>query len=1064
MSRVPRTSLLVLLALAVVVPGLLPLATVAAPALPPAPAPDPLLGPRPVGRDAPAVPVSFEPDAAGFVARAGAYRVLVRSDAVRFGLGGSEVAMRFVGGSPAELRAADLQPGVSNYYVGSDASAWVRGVSHYGRVTMQGVWPGIDVSLHAAGTSVEYDFLLAPGADASRILLQFDGAQSPRIAPDGALLLPTAAGELSHRAPVTWQDLASGARASVASGFRVLEDGTVGVQVGAYDPALPLTIDPVLLYATYVGGTATSPGYPYNGADSVQGVAVDGFGSVYMTGWTGSRDFPVANAIQPLKAGFTDLFITKLDPFGQLVYSTYLGGSENTSGIDIAVTPLGDVTVIGSTQTGNFPVLNPIASGGNVLVRLDPQGQLVRSTYLGYGSALSNGLDAAGNIYIGGVSSSQSFPTTAGAYRTNPNGYQMGFVVSMTPDAGSVRWATLFGGNIHTYLQEIAVTPGGEVAMGGYTYFSYGGFPVKNATQGSPLGDYEGFAAKLAAGGGSLVFSTFVGGYSSDYVHAVAVDTAGDTFVAGTTESTTLPVTSGVAQPTHHGGGQDAFVAKYTSSGALAYTSFLGGSDVDIAYGLAADAAGEAFVTGTTYSINFPLASPYYAYHPGLTYYAPFLTKLSATGSAFLFSTLFGYYGYGYSVVADGPGNVYFGGLSYGTNPRVNASLPNTGGSSGDGWVAAFIQSCGNPPVTTGSPSGTVGTNGWFRSSVTVTLTATSQSCPVPFTSYTLDGGAPQTGRLISITGDRTHTLTYFSRDILGGTESVKTLSPPVKIDTVAPLTTPQQAGLHGTGCWFRSDVAVTLAATDATSGVAKTTFSLDGAPNQTTTSLPASVTVTGAGVHSLTFASTDVAGNVEATRTLTICIDEVAPIVTLTRPGEGNAYVLDFSDPLRDPLPQTIVIGTVSVDADASDDFSGIDRVEFWVDDQLFAADLQAPFEEPWRAGAEALGTHHVMVVAYDRAGNVAFDGRDVLTLPTRVEGDVATANAALATLGLPPLPGIPSELPPIDFPPLPVSPVPIPDPPAVPELPLPPLPDVPALPDLPPPPVNAAPVLREA
>jgi Beta-propeller repeat len=309
-------------------------------------------------------------------------------------------------------------------------------------------------------------------------------------------------------------------------------------------------IDPTLVYSTYFGGSV---------GDGAHAIAVDAQGSVYITGDTGSGDFPTAQAAQPLPGGQRDAFVAKLDPSGSLVYSTYLGGSGWEAGAGVAVDRLGNAYVTGRTSSPDFPTLNPVQAnhaGGMYdayVAKLDPSGSLVYSTYLGGGAddvGLGIAVDRHFSAYVTGSTFSSDYPT-------------------------------------------------------------------QNALQSTHGGGYDAFVTKLDPSGSVLVFSTFLGGSSDDFGHAIGVDAKGRSCVAGGTASDDFPIANALQK--HLGGSADAFVAMLSSSGSsLSYSTFLGGKEWDAAYGVAVEPRGSAHVTGETSSDDFPTANPLQPQRAGL--------------------------------------------------------------------------------------------------------------------------------------------------------------------------------------------------------------------------------------------------------------------------------------------------------------------------------------------------------------------------------------------------------------------------------------------------------------
>lgn len=1021
------------------VAGLAPLASLAPPSAAAAAAPGAF-----------ALPLAFEPNlgqaAEGrYVVRGAGYAAFLGPDGIAFDLAaGDEVArvrMTFPGAAPATLVPGEAAAGVSSYYIGDDAAAWLHGVPRFARVTLQGLWPGIDLVFYGnEQRQLEYDLVLAPGADPSLVRLAFEGAV-PTLTASGTLNLASPSGALEHQAPIAYQDAPSG-RTPVASRLVLHPDGSVGFALGAFDASKTLVIDPILLYSQTIGGA---------GYDASSDIAIDSFGNAYLLGHTTSLNLNftkdgVDTAWQPVRAGFTDIFVVKFDAFGVFQWGTYLGGSQNNSWYSdgtergaITVDPLGNVYAATAAHYFDFPMKgqsfqpNNAGSWDAVLVKLSAAGQLVQSTWFGSAGAewpTGIGRDAAGNIYVAGISNAGQLPTTPGALqatRSGTSGNYDGWVAKFDPTLTQLLYCTYYGGsNGHESLKDLSVDAAGNAYIAGGTGST--DLPRTNAWQPSKSFYEDAFLAKLAPDGKSVVYATYYGAASTDSAYAVANDAAGNAYIAGTTDSTGLAIRGAAAQPLNAGGQSEAFLAKFSASGTLVYSTYLGGALADVASAVGVDAKERAVVTGWTNSWNFPTkAGPndWYRAANDTIYYDTFLTRIdtkaTTQAAALVYSTYFGtvgYHDYGNAIIVDGPGNFYVAGEFAGGFPIANNTMPPPkpgGAGSWNAYIAAFIDTCLNLPVTTASVAALAGGAGWWRSNAMVTLTATSLSCPVPFTFWWLDGGNMSQGRLVPINGDGSHTLVYRSRDLLGGNELNKTTI--VKIDTTPPVTTPVISGSPGVGCWYRSQVTVTLGATDANgpravSGVSPTGtwYSLNNATwvNGKTLSISAS------GYHDLRYYTFDVAGNQEAVKTTRICLDYVPPTVDMTRPTNASIYVLDIEDPLRGGLPLTAVAGTLTVTADAGDDFSGVHRVELWVDGEVRGVDFDKPYAFTWEAGKETLGEHVVKAVAFDRAGNANESALSVITVPTRHEGALATLGEFAPPLPtLPPLPAVPLAAP---------------------------------------------------
>ena len=504
----------------------------------------------------------------------------------------------------------------------------------------EGVYPGVDLVYYGnQGGQLEYDFVVAPGADPSVIALDVaagltrhpssknGGVKPPlQIDPSGDLVVKTDGGEVRFQKPVVYQAPISSGQRTTDYGQRTPVDGhyllhasnRVGFEVGSYDRTRPLFIDPVLSYSTYLGGS---------GADIGNGIAVDSSGNAYVTGYTDSPDFPTANP--PADCGncgsySNGAFVAKLNPAGSaLVYVTFLGPATPSG---VAVDAAGNAYLTGSTNSTDFPTVSPFqatcgtCSQGNptsFVAKLNAAGSaLVYSTYLG-GSGYDEGqaiaVDAAGNAYVTGMTTSNDFPTV-NPIQANCDDcgirnyiYCDAFVSKLNPNGSALIYSTYLGGSGYDIGQGIAVDAAGNAYVMGWTLST--DFPTANPLQRNSGGGSDAFVAKLNPAGSALVYSTYLGGSGDDFGSGIAVDAAGNAYVTGETSSPDFP-TANPVQPSP-GGNWDAFVAKLNPAGsALVYSTYLGGSQGDGGSGIAVDAAGNAYVTGGTNSTNFPTDNP----------------------------------------------------------------------------------------------------------------------------------------------------------------------------------------------------------------------------------------------------------------------------------------------------------------------------------------------------------------------------------------------------------------------------------------------------------------------
>ena len=571
---------------------------------------------------------------------------------------GGVVRMRFARANPApEIAGRDPLKSTVNYIRGNDPSRWQHAIPTFARVEYRGVYPGVDLVYHGDNGELEYDFVVAPGAEPRVIGMMFDGVDDLRHEPSGNLRLRTAAGELSLEPPYAYQDV-GGTRRTVASRY-VVGPGEVGIEVGDYDTSVPLVIDPVLVYSTFLGGSEF---------DSVHDIAVDADGFIYVAGTTGSPDFPTLNAGQPANGGRNDLFVVKLAPGGSsIVYSTYIGGSDDEQGWGVAADCEGNAYVSGDSLSSDFPVLNafqPVRAGSvdAVVTKLDAAGTLVYSTYLG-GNAIdgrakvSAGCD--GSIYVSGQTQSGDFPVVNALQPVHRGGFDA-FAAKLTVDGSALVYSTYLGGSFNDALLAFAVDIAGRAHLAGTTASS--NFPTAAAVQPSNAGFDDAFVSALSADGSALVFSTYLGGSSGDGVWGMDVDETGSVFLAGRTRSPDFP-TVNAAQPVFGDGFFDGLVAKLGPGGSpLVYSTFLGGSDIDWGMDVAAGPNAQAYVTGFTESADFPLVRPMQATFNGFEY--ALVTKVAADG-AFVYSTyLGGGFDEGWGIDVDALGTAYVAGTT----------------------------------------------------------------------------------------------------------------------------------------------------------------------------------------------------------------------------------------------------------------------------------------------------------------------------------------------------------------------------------------------------------------
>ena len=397
----------------------------------------------------------------------------------------------------------------------------------------------------------------------------------------------------------------------MAGGYVINGRNEVGFKVGDYDASLPLVIDPVLVFSTYLGGS---------GDDTGNSIAVDSSGNVYVTGTTLSSNFPTQNPKQFSYAGNSDAFIAKLNAAGTaLVYSTYIGGSLQDTGDCITVDSVGNAYVAGKSVSTDFPTtpgaLAPTYRGGDFdgfVLKLNAQGNaLIYSTYLGGSandSAVGLAIDASGNTYVTGGTKSADFPATPTAYLSSSSGNTDAYLTKLNSTGSALLYSTYFGGSDTDRGSSVAVDSVGNAYITGFTASL--DFPLENAFQSNTGGSFDAFVAKInpaASGAASLIYSSYLGGSADDRGFGLALDLSGNAYVTGQTASNNFPVLN--PQQATFGGLFDAFYAEISPAGAKLNASYLGGSGDDRATAIALNSSGNVYLTGYTTSTNFPISN-----------------------------------------------------------------------------------------------------------------------------------------------------------------------------------------------------------------------------------------------------------------------------------------------------------------------------------------------------------------------------------------------------------------------------------------------------------------------
>ena len=600
----------------------------------------------------------------------------------------------FIGSNNVMPEGRDQCSWNTNYFKGNDSEKWYTDVPNYMEIVYPELWDGIDLVYRLKEGSIKYDLIVHPGADPTDILIQINGANDLSVNPQGDLVINTEYWDILDSGLVSYYGDGSGG--PIPCRFELMNECQYKISVGAFDKSRNVVIDPLIDYSTFIGGSDYDRGY---------GIAIDTSGNAYITGWTGdgTTDYPTTSgAFDTTHNGNYDVFVTKLNSDGSsLVYSTYIGGSSGDGGSGIAIDTSGNAYITGSTGVEtDYPTtsgaFDTTHNGGvDVFVtKLDSVGSsLVYSTFIGgsnddrgYGIAI----DTSGNSYITGLTryDTTDYPTTSGAFDTTHNGGYDVFVTKLNSAGSLLVYSTFIGGSNYDIGYGIVIDTSGNVYITGYTLDDTADYPTTSgAFDTTHNGGEDVFVTKLNSAGSSLVYSTFIGGSSIDLGEGIAIDTSGNAYITGSTCSKNYPTSPGAFDTTHNGD-VDVFVTKLNSTGSsLVYSTYIGGSGDDEGREIAIDTSGNAYIIGSTRdgTTDYPTTSGAYdmTYNGGL--YDVFVTRMNPTGSLLVYSTFIGGSNsdWGIGIAIDTSGTAYITGYSedgttdYPTTPGAFDTTPN---------------------------------------------------------------------------------------------------------------------------------------------------------------------------------------------------------------------------------------------------------------------------------------------------------------------------------------------------------------------------------------------------
>lgn len=625
-------------------------------------APSPIVSP---------LPLVFEenrgqlPAGAHFAARGKGASVLISTDATRLVAAARDprtppptVILRWQGSDPtAALRAEDELPGVRNYFRGSDPEGWHTGIRTWARVRHENVYPGIDVVYRGRGADVEIALVVAAAADPARAVMAFDGADGIEVEGDGTLHLGAGGDEIVLSPPLIYQRRGNELE-RIDGAYRLIDDRTVGFDIGPHDPSRELVIDPVVLgSASRLGGSDF---------DRVEELAVGPDNHIYLTGQTRSDDFLGASS----PAAGDDAFVTRLTPDGRtVVYTTFLGGGGTDGGIGIDADAAGNAYVSGSTASADFPILRGFQTTRNgdedaFFAQLDKTGTLLYSSYYG-GSDLDGQFDGGIAVHSSGRAYATGRTETVGAGLPAVNAFQAscavascGFVAGFNPSLSgpaSLIYSSYVGGDGEEAGLAIDVDAAERLYVFGFTSSDAGLIDPAQGFQGA-TGDLlqrDHFLLVLDPSRAPFpatdqrVYSTYIGGTDDESEGGdIDADASGVVVVASQTESSAaegFPVSPSAFQ-TDTAGGTDGYVAKIDTTkvgpASRIFVTFLGGSAADFADGVAADSGGRVWVGMSSASADFPLKAPLPQFPPpGPGSISGIVVQLAADGQTLMVST-----------------------------------------------------------------------------------------------------------------------------------------------------------------------------------------------------------------------------------------------------------------------------------------------------------------------------------------------------------------------------------------------------------------------------------------
>jgi uncharacterized repeat protein (TIGR01451 family) len=793
-----------------------------------------------------------------FLARSGRHQLRLSSRSVVLQSIDGSVGIGFAGANDSsKVEGIDRLPGRRNYLLGNDPKHWQTGVPTFQSVLYRDLYPGIDLTFYGNQNEFEYDFIVKPGADPHAIRLQIDRATHARISDNGDLVLTHGAAEVIQRRPNIYQDI-NGQRRKVEGHYSLSRRGKIKFQIGRYDPTRPLVIDPTLVYSTYLGA---------GGDDSGSSIAIDSSGNVYVTGTTASVNFPTQGPAFPNNKGLADIFVTKIDPAGaNIIYSTYIGGSGLDRADGIAVDSSGNAFIVG---------------------RVD--------------------------------STSTDFPTTAGSFGPSYRGGDFdGYVCKLNAQGNALIYSGFIGGEENDSVEGVAVDAAGVAyATGGTKSNAF--VTTGNAYQGQRAGDTDAFLTKINAAGSVFLYSSYLGGSGTDRGSGVVIDGTGLAYVAGFGASPDFPTENPFQAG--FGGNFDAFIAKIDTNqsgiNSLLFSTYLGGSGDDKAFGISADAGvNNLYVTGQTSSNNFPVLSPVQPSSGGS--FDAFAARISNTGTK-IYATYFGGSGDDRAIgVAVNSSGVYLTGFTSSTNLPTTSPLQLNNGGAFDAFVAK-LNVAGNAFLYSTYLGGSANEN--FVAAVTSTNPIAVDASNAYVTGYTASATFPTQSPLQSAKGAGQDAFIAKIADVTPAADFSLSVAPASRTINPGNATTYTVTATPVGGFTGNIMLNVTGQSNDTTPGFSPASISITDASAKSSTLTMTTVASTAPGTYPLSITATS--GNLQHTTPAQLVVSGPTNAnLTITKTASPNPAITQANLTYRitllnnGPSPATNVVVTDNLPA----------------------------------------------------------------------------------------------------------------------------------------------------